>query len=362
MTAVAVLGGSGSVGRAAVALLRSWDVGPLRTGGRRPPGAPADGVTAVTVDARDPASLARFCAGAEVVLNCAGPAIELADTVARAAFAAGADYVDAAGDDPLHAAVGAAPAVRSGTAIAVVSAGLMPGLSGLLPRLLAAHLPAGERLTGYVGGRDRFTLTAAVDYLTAGENFGRPAAAWRDGRVVAGALAPVADVAVPFFPEPLTAQPYLSTETARAATALGVRAADWYSVFAGDRVLAALRSTTTELGCDRGRAAAERLCRAAELDLFGHRPYQTMVVTLTGPAGGRTAVVRGTGAGALTGTVAAIAARAVLDGVVPGGVHHAAEVLDPVASFAELTRAPAVRLASVVEDAPAADRYEEDVI
>ncbi|MEU5550000.1 MULTISPECIES: saccharopine dehydrogenase NADP-binding domain-containing protein [unclassified Micromonospora] len=357
MTAVAVLGASGAVGRAAVALLRSWDVGPLRVGARRPP--QLDGVDRMVVDARDPADLARFCAGARVVLNCAGPAVELVDQVARAAVAAGADYVDAAGDDALHAAV---TAVAGGSGrTGVVSAGMMPGLTGLLPRLLAAHLPDGDRLTGYVGGRDRFTLTAAVDYVAADESFGWPAAAWRDGRVARNALRPVPELTLPWFPEPVTAQPYLGTETARVAAVLGLRQVDWYSVFAGERVLAALRtgSGTAESG---HREAGERLCRAAELDLFGHPAYQNLVVTLAGPSGERTAVVRSTGASELTGSMAALTARAVLAGAVPPGVWHTDEVLDPIATVTELAAVPAVPLAAVVADVSAVEQYEEDVI
>ncbi|MBX7266851.1 saccharopine dehydrogenase NADP-binding domain-containing protein [Micromonospora sp. Llam7] len=357
MTAVAVLGASGAVGRVVLDLLRSWDVGPLRAGARRPPD--VEGAEQVAVDAHDPAGLARFCADARVVLNCAGPAIDLADAVARASAEAGADYVDAAGDDKLYAAVAAVPGGAG--RVAVVSAGMMPGLSGLLPRLLAAHLPDGERLTGYVGGRDRFTLTAAVDYVSVDESFGWPSAAWRDGRVVPGALSPLTDVSVPAFPEPVTAQPYLSTETARLAAGLGLRQVDWYSVFAGERVLAALRAASRP-GDGGHRRAGELLHRAAELDLFGQQPYQHLVVTLDGPGGARTAVVRSTGASDLTGTVAALTARAVLAGAVPPGVWHAAEVLDPVATFTELASAPGVLLASVVADAAAVDEYEEDVI
>ncbi|MFV2101587.1 saccharopine dehydrogenase [Micromonospora sp. LOL_024] len=357
MTVVAVLGASGAVGRVAVDLLRSWGVGPLRAGARRRPR--IDGVEAVAVDAHDPVDLARFCAGARVVLNCAGPAVDLADRVARACDAADADYVDAAGDDALYASVVAA--IGGGSRVAVVSAGMMPGLSGLLPRLLAAYLPDGERLTGYVGGRDRFTLTAAVDYVAADDSFGWPAAAWRDGRVVQGALSPVDEVAVPSFPELVTAQPYLGTETARVAAALGLRRVDWYSVFAGERVLTALRAAPRPGDADL-RLAGERLRRAAELDLFGQRPYQNLVVVLAGPRGERTAVVHGTGASDLTGTVAALTVRAVLAGAVPPGVWHAAEVLDPVATFTELAAAPGVLYASVAADVAAVDHYEEDVI
>ncbi|NYT95649.1 saccharopine dehydrogenase NADP-binding domain-containing protein [Salinispora sp. H7-4] len=358
MTAVAVLGASGAVGRAALDLLRSWDVGPLRAGARRP--VAVAGVESLAVDARDPAALARFCFAARVVLNCAGPATDLTDTVARAAVGAGADYVDAAGDDTLYDAVAHVLTTGDGTRVAVVSAGMMPGLTGLLPRLLAAQLPQGDRLAGYIGGRDRFTRTAAIDYVAATGSFGWPSAAWRDDRVVPGALAPVGDIIVPFFPELVTGQPYLSAEAARAASALGLRQLDWYSVFAGDRVLAALR-TAPRPGNAGLRKAADLLCRAAELDVFGHRPYQNVVVTLAGPDGGRTAAVCGTGASELTGTMAALTARAVLTGAVPPGIHHAAETLDPTDTFAELATAPAVSLASVVAEVVDA-AYEEDAI
>jgi hypothetical protein len=50
------------------------------------------------VDLNDPAQLAAFCDGCRIVVNCAGPTYRILDTVARAAFAAGADYVDIGGE------------------------------------------------------------------------------------------------------------------------------------------------------------------------------------------------------------------------------------------------------------------------
>lgn len=340
---VAVVGAYGGAGEAAVRRLDQWAIGPLRLGGRDCGRATALAksltvpATGDAVDAADPADLDRFCAGAAVVLNCAGPAYRIGDRVAAAAARAGTGYVDAAGDDAFRSTLTGAGWPRPPGWPAVISAGVQPGLTGLLPRYAAAGMPGRvTRLLAYVGGRDRFTHAAAADYVTTGAEFGEPLAAWRHGARVPRALAPLVGVPLPFFPEPVTAQPYLSGETERVARDLGLDEVDWYSVFTGQHVLAALRQPDA----DRSRMA-ERLRRAADLDLFGRSAYQLLVLELTGTAS-RTVVLRGTGASALTGAVAAVAVRAVLAGAVPPGVHHAAEVLDPAESVALLTAGPAI--------------------
>jgi len=340
---VAVVGGYGGAGEAAVRQLDRWGIGPLRLGGRDGGRAAALAksltvpATGHTVDAADPADLDRICAGAAVVLNCAGPAYRIGDRVAAAAGRAGTGYIDAAGDDAFRSELAGAGWPRPAGWTAVISAGVMPGLTGLLPRYAAATMPGPvTRLLAYVGGRDRFTHAAAADYVAVGAAFGEPLAAWRRGVRVPRALVPLAGATLPFFPEPVTAQPYLSGETERVARDLGLDEVDWYSVFTGQHVLAALRQPDA----DRARMA-ERLRRAADLDLFGRSAYQLLVLELTG-AVSSTVVLRGTGASALTGSVAAVAVRAVLAGSVPPGVHHAADVLEPSAAIALLAAGPAV--------------------
>jgi hypothetical protein len=102
-------------------------------------------------------------------------------------------------------------------------------------------------------------------------------------------------------------------------------------------------------------AAAEELSRAADLDMFGRRPYQAIVMQLDGQAGRRprkrTLALRATGASELTGAVAALASWAVLQRETAVGVHHAGEVLDPATTMARLR---GVAAAQVIElpDAP----------
>lgn len=322
---IGIVGGYGQVGRAAAAHLAAWGLPPALVGGRDPVrtarAAERVGARPAQVDVTDPGAVKEFCASCDVVVNCAGPARTIGAAVARAALACGTGYVDAAGDDPLHAELRALP--WTGDAPAIVSAGMMPGLSGLLPRLLARDVPNPVSLRGYVGGLDTFTRTAAADYLGAAEaGYGSALSAWRGGVTVRGMRSRdgvrLRSVADSFY-----ALPYLSTETERLARSLGVADADWWSIFAGDRVPAALAA-----GAD-----VERLCAAARLDLFGRDRFQVLAADLTGPGGTVCAVLRAGGASELTGAVAGLAALAITRDLVPAGVHHLAEALDPVWAF-----------------------------
>ncbi|MFE0073450.1 saccharopine dehydrogenase [Nonomuraea sp. NPDC059023] len=315
---IGVLGASGAVGRTVAALLDDHEV---RRGSR-------SGGT----DAFDPDALAAFCAGCRVVVNCAGPSHRLGDRVARAAFAAGADYVDAAGDDPLHDLL-----TRSGTAgrTAFVSAGMLPGLSGLLPRLLAEPGTA-ARLDVFTGGRDRLTPAAAEDVLLSG-GYGEALAAWRGGVRVSRALSPAEQVELPYFPERVNLHPYLTTEAERVARRLGVGESRWYTVTSRERVLALAQGSAADLE------------RAAALELAGRTPYYVMLFQGSDAQGGiRTLALRTTDTSALTAAVAAHAARTVLAGGPGPGTHYAADVLDPAAVLSAIAPVAQAELSTTV--------------
>jgi hypothetical protein len=199
----------------------------------------------VRVDLNDPDRLAAFCDGCRIVVNCAGPTYQVLDTVARAAFATGADYVDVGGELAAKDALTGhdVPEDRR----AVFSAGVMPGLSGLLPRLLAKGRPL-RRLDVYVGGAAVFTPLSAVDaLLTRGPRFGTPMAAWRAGRVAPNTLAPLHDVRLPGFPVPVHAWPYLTTEAQTLAMGTGADEVRSYNVFVTDRLPEALAASWAQL-------------------------------------------------------------------------------------------------------------------
>lgn len=453
---IAVLGCYGAVGGSVVRRLREAGAGPLRLGGRDldriraligtgsggPVGAEAatgGAVTgaavtdaggmearagadeAVAVDLRDAAALAAFCEGCHVVVNCAGPSSRILDTVARAALAAGAHYVDVAGDaavrDRLTAAgLPAGSTVRRGPTgqgsagpgsegqgsdgqgsagpgsdgrgsdghgfaghgsagqsragrddagrVVVLSAGMMPGLSALLPRHLAGQgFDRVDRLTAHVGGVDRFTPAAALDYVASlSDGYATPLAVWRGHQVIPRASRPRRGVELPHFPGRVNAYPYLSAEAERLARSLGFAEVEWSSVFDGELTLAAL-ARLHDLDAD---TAAGELVRTSRLEAFGRTPYFQMVFRMEGEAAGRpvtrTLVARAADSYELSAAVAVLAAGAVLRGLVRPGLHDAADVLDAGAVFQALLDDPAVTRLEVVDGVAPVVEVEEGVL
>ncbi|MET9620708.1 saccharopine dehydrogenase NADP-binding domain-containing protein [Streptomyces sp. NPDC006464] len=380
---IGVLGGYGAVGVAAARVLTAGGGLRLRIGGRDAEaaarcaaalGGAAEGAAA---DALDDDSLGRFVHGCDVVLNCAGPAYLLGDRPRRAAAAAGADYVDVMdGSGP-----GGTPA-DEGTV--VLSAGVAPGLSGLLPRLLTEGTgggagwpePGAARFTGYYVSLGAFTRTGATDYLLSMERgYGTPRAQWRDGRVVPGALRAAEECVVPGVPHPVTAHPYLTRELTAQARALGLAEARWYNAFDGRHLLDALnrsRAAGDERAGDEragdvragGLAArADAVVRASTLDALGRTPYHVLWGVLEslepfrrasaeGPVRRRTVLIRGEDGSAMTGVVGAVAAREVARGRVRPGVHRAASVLPPRLVTDALRRHLPGTVVTVSDEAP----------
>lgn len=358
MMRIGIVGASGAVGRSTAQHLRLWGDTRLRLGGRRidalhQVAGPGDEV--IHLDLTDPASLAAFCQGCDVVVNTAGPTATVMDRVARAAIAAGADYVDAAGDEPVHDLLAGLPL---GCRRVVLSAGMMPGLSALLPRKLAQGMAGPLHMVGHVGGLDRFTETAAGDYVASlGNGYGTPLAGWRNGGTAPRVLAVQQGVTLPFYPGRVWAIPYLSQENIRVARDLGLASGDWFNVFAGQHLFDAFARVQELLTTTGIAPAVQALCAAAALDLAGRTPFQLMTWHATGPQGARSLILKARDSYGLSGAFAACAA---LDAAtLPPGLHFAGEAMPPDPTFARLAASPAVTALEIVETSPAEPEYED---
>jgi hypothetical protein len=345
---VGVLGGAGAVGRTAVERLRGFGL-PVRVGGRDLARASEVARTfaadAVAVDLFDDASLAAFCAGCSVVLNCAGPSYQVLDRVARAAVEAGAGYVDAAGDAVAVDALAQDPPAALARHPAVFSAGLMPGLSGLLPRLLLDGSPV-ARLDVYVGGSVEISPASAVDaLLTRGPRFGHALAMWRDGQVAPHSLAPLRSITLPGFHGRVHAVPFLSTEMIALASAAGLTELRNYTVYATDNLPQAFAMAWADEG-QPPEAHADAIVEAARQDVAAHGRHYAVLAYARPPAGSglmpRRVLLRTPDSYPLSGVVSAVAARQVALGAVAAGAHVASEVLDPEAVAKELAADPLV--------------------
>ncbi|GAA1088770.1 saccharopine dehydrogenase NADP-binding domain-containing protein [Pseudonocardia alni] len=329
---VAVLGASGATGRAAAGRLAATGRVRLRLGARDAGAlaapAAALGAEAVGVDAGDADALAGFCAGAAVVVQCAGPSLRLTPAVLAAALAAGAHLVDPAGDlDPFP----------TGDRCVVLGTGVVPGLSGLLPRLLP---PGARRLDLYAGGADRLTPAAAADVLlSVPPRYGLPRALWRDGGPVEAALAVQPAVSLPGFDGPVHAVPLLTAEAQRLAADTGAEQLRAYSVFPGPGLPDTLASAWAS---GDPLAHVDAVIAAADADVAAHGVAITLLASARYADGARRTLLRSTDSLALTGAFTALAVTDVLAGRVPHGVGRAAEVLDPVTTAARLAADPSV--------------------
>ncbi|MDA3630842.1 saccharopine dehydrogenase NADP-binding domain-containing protein [Saccharopolyspora sp. WRP15-2] len=343
---IAVLGGYGEVGATAVRRLSEHGCTRIRVGGRNPSrgGTLHDdlpGIELSYVDIDETESLEEFCTGAHLVLNCAGPSYRILDTVAKAASAAGAHYVDVAGDVPAFRALGS----TFGDRVAVFSAGLMPGLTGLLPRLIAGP---GDRLDIHVGGAVGMTPASAADILLAqGPDFGESLALWRGGAVVPRSLAPLRSVQPAGFPEPVDAMPFLPTESTRMAADLSLDELRFYTAYASEAIpttLAMAWADDPEFRDDY----IELLTQAAKSDLRERDPYYVLtalVPTATGAPPSLT--LRTCDPYQLSGVVAALTAEAVLQEKISPGVHFADSALEPADIAEALQRDPLVQSLSI---------------
>jgi hypothetical protein len=351
---IGVLGASGDVGLASAQALLSLGLHDLRLGGRDArTGArclarlhqqwPDARLQWTAADFNDTPALARFARGCDVLLNCAGPSWRVADRAAQAALKADAHYVDAAGDIHLD------PALWRGRS-AVLGAGLQPGLTGLLPRWLAAQgFTRVQGLTSYFGLRDQFTAVAADDFLQgAVDGSSEPLAAWHNGRC-SRALRRRRGVLLPCFPGPVHVLPYLNEEGERLARDLHLETGQWFNVITDGHVLNALDQAHNLPRAE----AVQRLCTASQLDLSGQPPFVTLMLQLDGLCDGqactRSLVLSGAGNAALTGAMAAITVVSVLEGEIRPGCHHAAHALPPAASLERLQRTSSIRTLNLLD-------------
>jgi short subunit dehydrogenase-like uncharacterized protein len=295
-------------------------------------------VEVMAADVRDEASLLRFCQGCDVVVNCAGPSRHVLDAVARAALAVRVDYVDVGGDETLVSLLADVDAAALGWRC-VLSAGFLPGLSALLPRVLAGSFDVTDSLLVYVGVRDCFSPSAAEDYL-AGMLGSEAQAGWRDGVRVPRVAHRKTSLELPLFGERVTAQPYFNAEAERVAKALHLRHAQWFNVFETEHVLNALTRLASTAASPT--SAVKALQSAAELDLAGRAPHQTFLLELSGSRAGRpgteSLLLRSDAASHSVAAMACLATLAVLGERVPYGLHYAAEVIDAKAAFEGLAR------------------------
>jgi hypothetical protein len=351
---IGIIGGYGDVGLQAARMFNEWGKHPLRIGGRNPETArlklEAEFPRAqwVSVNIEDDRSMESFLDGCELIVNCAGPSYRTAACAAGMCLAKGCHHVDAGFDKGLEAMIG----TPQSTAV-LYAAGATPGLSGLLPRWLAKSFDKVDSLIYFAGALDRFTASAAEDYLAGvSGNDNEPLAAWKDGARRSSVLRRKPGATLPFFPREVALYPYFDAEAEFVAASLSLRDGEWYLAIDGSHVPPVLEEVRTLFPADR-KSAVKRLCMAAELDSAGRRKYINLIIQLRGIQNGagitRTLILQADRPSTLTGWAVAAAGIALLEGDIPPGVGPLAAIPDPDKVIARLRNVKCITQWKVLE-------------
>jgi len=317
---VLLFGGTGAVGRGCLDVLAGQDDISLVISGRDEARlrAAASTVKALDMgdveiarlDVTDVAAVTDAIARCDVVINCAGPSQRLSADVAGAAIASRVPYVDPGGDHALlDRLAGAAPSIP-----VVLQAGVQPGLSGVLLRMLALHRTDKiDGITAWCGGLQPLTPGSVLEYVASlHDPHSHPGAALRDGVIRRVGHHERKPAPAQYFPDSATVHPHLDAETVAVAAHLGVDDVWWMNVFDGVRTTRAMQQLALEEK-PRSQADLSSVLTAAKLDLFGRRPYFAIVATAHGALGSTTVAFTCPDSYRATGALAAFAAQRVAD-------------------------------------------------
>lgn len=315
-----IFGSGGSVGSAAASELRRRGFR-LRLCTRRASknhrsyDIAGDADNIVCLDVNDFDAARKFCRGADVVIGAAGPSFLLSEAMFSAACAEKVPYVDPGGGFLMSR-----NNLRNHTGIpGVLDAGVFPGLSGLLVRLVLKEAREQcRKMEVAAGGSYSFTKAAAADFAaeSGAAGGGVPLACIREGNIVPAQNPEMPEL--PFGVRALKSFPYLSGEIRRIARQHGLRSVDSYTLVEG-KVLKAISGVSTKeddlLRVSGGSGAAE-YCSA-------------VIVRLETDKSVLNRFFMGDEPGKVSGVVSALAAAHAAGGHLSPGLHYCSDVFVP---------------------------------
>lgn len=319
---IAILGATGAVGQHVVKLLACE--AQLRVGCRRLPLQRLPGVEYRSLDLADNLSLREFCRGSDMIINCATAGHLSGDSLACIAMEYGIDYLTPGGDDALYAAVkGKVPRATR----CIVSAGMLPGLSGLLPRLLMPGMRNISNIQGYALCCEPFSRGGATDFLASfNSHYGMAGLSLQQGKLQPAQV--IESCQLPLAYNTAQALPFITSEWQRLAADCASPQAGWFNLFIPGEMTQWLNRRKRGNSADND---VEQLMALSLADCAGHPSQHVIAVEVSGEVMGepvtRAQVVSVRHGSELTAAVTAYTARLCLAQQLPTGLHYAAEIL-----------------------------------
>jgi Saccharopine dehydrogenase NADP binding domain len=294
------------------------------------------------LDVADTSAVTAAVTQCDVVINCAGPSRRFSAQVAADAISAGVPYVDPGGDDALLDRLAAA-----GTGVPVVlQAGVQPGVSGLVLRLLALSRSENiDSVTVWCGGLQHLTTASVLEYVASlHDTHSHPGAGLRDGMIQRVSRDECKPAPSQYFPDSVTVHPHLDAETISVAAHFDIRNILWMNVFDAVHTMRAMQLLAVDDERPRSQAGLSDVLAAAKLDLFGRRPYFSIV----GSFGSTTVAFTCSDSYRVTGAVAACAAQRIAE--MPAGIRPFWSIDEPWRALQCVTEAVPESEVSLLDD------------
>ncbi|MCL2895833.1 hypothetical protein [Brenneria tiliae] len=321
---IALLGANGAVGQNVLMLLAPYVH--IRAGSQHLPTQRYPKVHYDTLNLFDDVALRRFCQGSDLVINCAAPSCLIGDRVARIAAESGIDYLDPGGDDALYSAMQGKITCDQRC---IVSAGMLPGLSGVLPRLFTEGMDRVTDVQGYALSCEPFSRGGAMDFLASlNSEYGMVGLSLQQGELHPNCA--VEDCQLPLASGVAHAFPFVTSELLRLAESCSCPNLMWFNLYPPGELVQWLTQCRHD---NTTPQAVEQLIALSLADFAGRVSQHVLAVEVNGEVQGlevsRACVIKASQGALLTAAVTAFSAHLCLAGLLPVGLHFAAEILPP---------------------------------
>ncbi|MFX0547816.1 hypothetical protein ACOAKC_00640 [Hathewaya histolytica] len=360
---IGILGCGGAVGHIACEILRKEYR--IRGGQRRQPHNLIlnDDIQWMSVDLYDYQSLYKFCCDCDVILNCAGPSCRIKDYVAIMSAKVGAYYIDVFGANFVESALIKKNLDKKG--IYILSAGSVPGLSGILPRWLALQgFEKVEEMHGFSGGRELCSPAGCADMLLSSiSGFGITDAFLKNGSIIHSETKIDDKLFLPGFKEDVYMRRFLSSEIERLARSLKISEVHWYNVVVDELFRNVISKACTYLTMDNREVIlqnmVEEVSTVASLSIGNMKPWNTMMIELQGTNKKekvrKRALLQTSNSYHISAVVASMAVETALRQKLSNGIYWACDILEPKTTIKKLLSTKAIESFSVLDIPPVED-------
>lgn len=360
---IGILGCGGAVGHIACEILRKEYR--IRGGQRRQPHNLIlnDDIQWMSVDLYDYQSLYKFCCDCDVILNCAGPSCRIKDRVAIMSANVGAYYIDVFGANFVESALIKKNLDKKG--IYILSAGSVPGLSGILPRWLALQgFEKVEEMHGFSGGRELCSPAGCADMLLSSiSGFGITDAFLKNGSIIHSETKIDDKLFLPGFKEDVYMRRFLSSEIERLAKSLKISEVHWYNVVVDKLFRNVMSKACTYLTMDNREVILQKIVEevstVASLSIGNMKPWNTMMIELQGTNKKekvrKRALLQTSNSYHISGVVASMAVETALRQKLSNGIYWACDILEPKTTIKKLLSTKAIESFSVLDIPPVED-------